>query len=87
MPKPIAELKDAKTPTKRKGGRKIQFAPIVAQIVQSGQFWSVKEVHEQLVKEQVSRFRTMRLLQTAVAGKRLRVLEDGGKYYYGPPEK
>jgi len=82
MPKTLAQLKDAKTPVKRKT-RKIDFKPIVQQIVQSGQFWSIHEVHTQLVKEQVSRFRVYKLLLIASAGKRLQVLEYKGKFYFG----
>ena len=86
MPKSLAELKNAKRGVKKAGGRKIVFAPIVQSIVASGLYYTVKEVHETLVKKQVSRFRTMKLLNNAVAGHRLTRLYENGRFYYGKPE-
>lgn len=84
MPKTLAQLKGCTLNPKRKGGKKIDFEPITQKIIESGKFWSVKEVHEQMVQKKVSRFRTMKLLQRKVAGKRLRCFDLKGTYYYGP---
>ena len=88
MPKKLAELKDAKRNVKKAAGKKIDFAPVAQKIIASGMYFTVKEVHEsaELVNRKVSRFRTMKLLNAAVAGHRMTRLYDNGKFYYGAPE-
>ncbi|KXH76262.1 MAG: hypothetical protein AM326_03110 [Candidatus Thorarchaeota archaeon SMTZ-45] len=83
MPKSLTELQNCTINPKRKGGKKIDFAPIVKSIIESGKFWSVSEVHTKMVQKKVSRFRTMKLLQRAVTGRRLQCRDLKGTYYYG----
>jgi len=89
MPKSLKELAHAKRNVKKVGGKKIEFAPIVQKILESGLYFTVSEVHTStnLVDKKVSRFRTMKLLNRAVAGRRLTRLYQDGKFYYGAPEK
>jgi len=83
MTKELKELREkGKLGVKKAGGKKIDFQPILAKIIQSGLGWSVKEVHENLVKNKVTRFRTMKLLNAQCEKKRLeRFLENGAFYY------
>jgi hypothetical protein len=84
MPKTLKELANAKRNVKKVGGKKIDFKSVVQKIVESGQYWSVSEVHTQLVQKKVGRFRTMKLLNGACTTKKLERLYDNGKFYYGP---
>lgn len=86
MPKTLKQLANAKRNVKRAGGKKIDFAPIAKAIIESGQYYTVTEVWTDLVKKKVSRFRTMKLLNNQVKGKRMIRLYDNGKFYYGRPE-
>jgi hypothetical protein len=85
MTKELKELQEkGKLGVKKVGGKKIEFGPIVQKIVSSGLGWSVKEVHTQLVKGKVTRFRTMKLLNaqcTDKVKKLDRFLENGTFYY------
>jgi len=89
MPKNLNELKDAKRNVKKAAGKKIDFAPVATKIIQSGVYYTVKEVFEaaDMVNKRVSRFRTMKLLNTQVKGRRMTRLYMDGKFYYGAPEK
>jgi len=88
MPKNLDELKNAKRGVKRAGGRKVDFKAIVQRIIESKQYWTVKEVHEQLIQKKVGRFRTMKLLNgQCVKGGKLERLYDNGRFYYGAPVK
>jgi len=81
MPIPISQLK-GKANVKKAGGKKIDFAPIAKRIIASGDYYTVKEVHEgkNLVNNVVSRFRTMKLLNKQVEGRRMmRVLVKDAK--------
>lgn len=84
-PLKLEQLKDSIVNPKRKGGKKVDFAPIVQQIIQSGQYYSVREVHvrKDMVNQQVSRFRTMKLLQRYVLARKLQCFDLKGTYYYG----
>jgi len=84
MPKSLSELANAKRNVKKVGGRKIDFKVVVQKIIESGQYWSVSEVHTQLVQKKVGRFRTMKLLNGACTTKKLERLYEQGKFYYGP---
>jgi peptide methionine sulfoxide reductase MsrA len=84
MPKSLQELANAKRNVKKVGGKKIDFKVVVQRIIESGQYWTVSEVHQQLVQKKVGRFRTMKLLNGACAAKKLERLYDNGKFYYGP---
>ena len=85
VPVNLEELKDAIRDYKKVAGKKIEWQPIVQQIVQSKQFWTVKEVHEQLIKKQIGRFRTMKLLNGSCTVKKLEKLYQNGRFYYGAP--
>lgn len=85
MPKSLQELKNAKRDVKRAGGKKIEFSAIIQLIQKSGEYWTVTEVHKQLVKQKIGRFRTMKLLNGACATKKLERLYDNGRFYYGAP--
>lgn len=87
MPFNLNELKNGTVNPKRKGGKKIDFKPITKKIIASGQYWSVKEVHEQFVQKKVTRFRTMKLLNREVKGLRLMKIDRKGTYYYGKYDK
>lgn len=84
MPKSLEQLKNAKRGVKKVGGQKVDFKPIVQKIQQSGQYWTVTEVHEKLVQKKVGRFRTMKLLNGACTTKKLERLYENGRFYYGP---
>lgn len=86
--KDIKELVEkGKLNVKRAGGKKIDFIPVVQKIIASGQGWTVKEVHEKLVKNKVTRMRTMKLLNAqAIKGNLTRVLL-GGSFYYADSKK
>ncbi len=85
MPKSLKELSSGKVGIKRAGGQKIKFAPIVKRIIASGQYYTVSEVWKspQMVNKVVSRFRTMKLLNKQVAGRRLMKIFDNGRFHYG----
>jgi hypothetical protein len=87
MPKDLKELAHAKRNVKKVGGKKIDFKAVVQKIIESNQYWTVSEVHVQLVQKKVGRFRTMKLLNGACAVKHLERLYDNGKFYYGPVTK
>ena len=87
MPKSLSELKDAKRNVKKAGGKKIDFQPILAQIIKSGAYYTKREVYETMVDKKVSLFRTKKLLDNAVTGRRLTRLYQDGKFYYGAPEQ
>lgn len=84
MPKSLQELANAKRNVKKVGGKKIDFKVVVQKIIESGQYWTVSEVHQQLVQKKVGRFRTMKLLNGACTARKLERLYDNGKFYYGP---
>jgi len=88
MPKTLKELENAKRNVKRAAGQKIQFAPIAQKIITSGQYYTVSEVWKSpdLVNKKVSRFRTMKLLNYQVLGRKMTRLYEGGKFYYGALE-
>lgn len=87
-PKSLDDLKDAKRNVKKAGGKKVDFAPILAKILSSGQYYTKREVYEaaDMVNKRVSLFRTKKLLDHAVTGRRLTRLYQDGKFYYGKPE-
>jgi len=89
MPKSIDELKDAKRNVKKAGGKKIDFAPILTAIIKSGQYYTKREVWSavDMVNKKVSLFRTKKLLDHAVTGRRLTRLYQDGKFYYGALEQ
>jgi hypothetical protein len=88
MPKTLEQLANAKRGVKRAGGQKVKFAPIVAQIVSSKLYYTVTEVWkgQNMVNKRVSRFRTMKLLNKAVAARRLMKLYENGMFHYGVPK-
>jgi hypothetical protein len=83
-PKALSELKNAQRNVQRVGGKKIEFAKIVQAIQQSGKYWAVTEVHEQLVQKKIGRFRTLKLLNGSAATKKLDCVYDEGKFWFGP---
>ena len=88
MPKTLEQLKNAKRNVKKVGGQKIDFKKVVQKILASGKYWSVKEVHVELVQKKVGRFRTMKLLNGAcIKGGKLERLYENGRFYYGPQLK
>jgi len=88
MPKTLEELKNAKRGVKKVGGQKIDFKKVVQKIIESGKYWSVKEVHIELVQKKVGRFRTMKLLNgQCIKGGQLERLYENGRFYYGPQIK
>ena len=81
--KDLKELVEkGKLNVKRAGGKKIDFVPIVQKIIASGQGWSVKDVHEKLVKNKVTRMRTMKLLNAQCIKNNLERVLLGGSFYY-----
>ena len=89
MPKTLKQLAGAQRNVKRAGGKKIDFKPIAKAIIESGLYYSVTDVWKgkKMVNKRVTRFRTMRLLNNVVAGKRMTRLLLKGTFYYGAPEK
>jgi hypothetical protein len=87
MPKTLKELANAKRNVKKVGGKKIDFKAITQKIIESDQYWTVSEVHTQLVQKKVGRFRTMKLLNGACTVKKIERLYENGKFYYGPIPK
>lgn len=85
MPKNLNQLSKGKANVKKAGGKKIDFTPIAKRIIDSGQYFTVKEVHEgkTMVNKVVSRFRTMKLLNKQVEGRRMMRILDNGKFHYG----
>ena len=86
MPKQLTDMVEYRKYEKRRAGKKIEFGPIVQQIVKSGQFWGVTEVHQNLVKEQVTRFRTLNLLKAATNSGQLGIVEDEGRLRFADPK-
>jgi len=80
----ISELKNPQHVANRVGGKKIEFETVIHKIVASKLYWSVSEVHEQLVMKKVSRMRTLNLLNKASKDSKLDRLYDDSKYFYGP---
>jgi len=89
MPKTLGELKDAKRGVKKAAGKKIDFEPIAQMIIRSGQYFTKREVWSSpnMVNKRVSLFRTKKLLDAKVAGRRMTRLYMDGKFYYGAPEQ
>lgn len=84
MPKTLEQLKGAERGVKKAGGQKIDFKPIVAQIIKSGNYYTVSEVWTKLVHKKVGRYRTMRLLNAQCAKGKMERLYEKGTFYYGP---
>lgn len=89
MPKSLAELKDAKRNVKKAAGKKIDFAPVAQMILKSGQYYTKREVWNspEMVNKKVSLFRTKKLLDSYVAGRKMTRLYLDGKFFYGAPEQ
>jgi hypothetical protein len=86
MPKAIAQvIKEGKVGVKRVGGKKLDFAPILATIITSGKAYTVKDVHEgaNLVNKRLSRQRVYKLMNQAVEDKQLfkMTMDDGDNYF------
>ena len=82
-------MKDAKRNVKKAAGKKIDFGPVAQKIIVSGQYYTATEVFENadLVNKKVGRFRTMKLLNNQVKGRKMTRLYMDGKFYYGKPEQ
>lgn len=83
MPKNLTQLSNGKANVKRAGGKIIDFAPIAKAIIESGQYYTVSEVWKQMVHKKVSRFRTYKLLNAQVKGRRMMRILDKGQFHYG----
>ena len=83
LPKTISEiLKSGRIVTGRIGGKKLDFAPVIAEIIKSNAAWTVKDVHQNLVKSKLSRQRVYKLLEKAVKDKQLFKMELNGEGNY-----
>ncbi len=83
-PKKLSELKNAQRNVTKAGGKKVDFGAIVSEIVKSKLFWSVSEVHTQLIQKRIGRVRTLNLLNGASGkGHKLERLYENGKFLYG----
>jgi len=82
--KTLKQLK-GKSNVKKIGGKKIEFQPIAKKIIESGNYYSVSEVwkHKNMVNKIVSRFRTMKLLNNQLKGRRMMRILEKGTFYYG----
>ena len=69
----------------RTGGKKVDWEKIATEIVDSGLFYSVKEVHQNLVEKAVTPVRCRGALETLVKAGQLSKRFDGRKWYYGEP--
>ncbi len=83
-PKKLSEIKSPKRGVVKVGGKKIEFNLIIQQINQSHLYWGVSEVHKDLVKGKVTRFRTLKLLEKGSKDGKLDMVSENGTYYFGP---
>ncbi len=84
MPKALSEFNGMQEVEARKGGRKVDWADVSSQIIESGQAYTVKEVWSDLCDKAVTQFRVKNALDGLVEKKVLRRLWDGKRFYYGP---
>ena len=85
MPKNLTQLANGKANVKKAGGQLIDFTPIAKAIIASGEYFSVTEVwkSKQMVNKVVTRFRTYKLLNAQVKGRKMMRILDKGLFYYG----
>ncbi len=78
------DIKDAMQLPKKKEDRAIvNWTDVIGQIIESGEYWSAKEVRGKFVKNQVEVFRTKTMLDKAVEDGIITRLWDRRKYVYG----
>jgi Fe2+ or Zn2+ uptake regulation protein len=88
MPKDIKEFEKLQPAEARQGGKKVDWHKIAEKIQESGQAYTVKEIHEgsEMANKQVTAFRVKNALDGLVEEGKLRRLWDGKRFYYGPVE-
>jgi hypothetical protein len=68
----------------RTGGKKVDWEQVVAKINKSGQYYSAKEVRENMLEEIVTLFRTRNALNERVVKGLIARRHDGRRWWYGP---
>ena len=82
---PISIEKALKLPKEQPPRSKVNWPTIIKQIIDSGEFYSAKEVWETLAEKKVKRFRTKTVLDRAAeAGELVRVYYEN-MWMYGAP--
>jgi len=80
------KIEDAmKLPKERSAVGKVQWPDVIGQIIETGEFYSAKEVTAVFVEGQVRAYRTKAVLDHAVEEGLLARVWDGKKYLYGKP--
>jgi len=78
------DIKDAvKLPKTKEDRATVNWIDVYGQIIESGEYWSAKEVREKFVDNQVQVFRTKTMLDKAVKDGIIIRLWDKRKYLYG----
>jgi len=78
------DIKDAMNLPKKKEDRAIvNWTDVIGRIIESGEYWSAKEVREGFVERKVEVFRTKTMLDKAVKDGIITRLWDKRRYVYG----
>jgi len=83
-PKKLSEMKTPNRTMNKVGGKKIEFSTIIQTINQGDLYYSCSEVHKDLVKGKIGRFRTLKLLNLSYQQRKIDRVYDEGKFQYGP---
>jgi len=67
----------------RKKPSTVNWDEVISKIIESGQYWSVDEVHKQLVHMAVSRYRVMSVLNDYYRKGKLSRGFDGKRFWFG----
>lgn len=85
MPKDLKEFDQLEEVESRQGGKKVDWANVAQQIIDSNEMWTVKEVWEKFAKKAVTLFRTKGALDNLVEKKVLTSRYDGKRFWYCRP--
>lgn len=81
MPIDLEEFE--KLTKQRKTPQIVPWDKVILKILDSGLYWSVNEVHNDLVHQAVTRFRVKTVLDDAYKAGKLDRGYDGKRFYYG----
>jgi len=78
------DIKEAKNWSRDREARAtVDWTEVIGEIIESGEYWSVKEIYEKFVKKQVKEFRTKTVLDKAVEDGSISRFWDKRRYVYG----
>jgi len=81
---PIDFEEFSKLKVSRKPITTVNWDEVLEKLIDSGQCWSVDEVHEQFVHKAVTRYRVKRVLDKFCENGKLERRYDGKRFWYGP---